>query len=338
MNIKTTAIILAAGKGTRMKSAKAKVLHEVFFKPMLHHVLDGVQLTGIEKINIAVIVGHQKDIVIDSLTDYQYEPVLQAEQLGTGHAVLCAEKSCAGSDEIMILCGDTPLIRPETLAAMMEFHRNNRNCISLMTTTLDNPFGYGRIISDKNGNIIKIVEQKDGTRQELLIKEINSGIYIVKSEFLFQYLKNIGTNNSQGEAYLTDIIAIAKNNGKKIQSFQHPTAIDVLGVNSRVELAQAGAELQKRHNNKLMLSGVSMYNPATILINPNSLIGRDTVIEQGARVINNSAIGNGCHLQANVQINRCLIGNNAIIGTGSVLYNCTIESKEHVPPLTYRAA
>jgi len=336
MDSKITAVILAAGQGTRMKSKKAKVLHEVFFKPMLHHVLDGVQQAGIEKVSI--IVGHQSDVVLASLTDYPHEPVLQAEQLGTGHAVLCAGKSCTSSDEVMILCGDTPLIRSETLNAMIKSHHDNQNCVSLMTTVLDDPFGYGRIISDERGNILKIVEQKDADPQELKIREINAGIYLVEREFLFQALKNIGTDNSQGEVYLTDLIAIARDNGKKIQSFAHTTAIDVLGVNSRVELAQAQAELQKRHNNRLMLSGVTMHNPETILINPDCSINKDTVIEQGVKVTGNSVIGGGCHIQANTQVNKCSIGSNAVIGAGSVLYNCTIENEERVPPLTYRVA
>jgi bifunctional UDP-N-acetylglucosamine pyrophosphorylase/glucosamine-1-phosphate N-acetyltransferase len=336
MNQKITAVILAAGKGTRMKSAKAKVLHEVFFKPMLHHVLDGVQQTGIEKISI--IVGHQKDTVLTSLTHYPHEPVFQEEQLGTGHAVLCAEKSCAASEVVMILCGDTPLIQAETLTSMIEFHHDNQNCVSLMTTILGDPFGYGRIISDKNKNIMRIVEQKDATPQELQVKEINTGIYLVERKFLFQALKNIGTDNSQGEVYLTDLIGITRDRGKKIQSFQHPAAIDVLGVNSRVELAKARAELQKRHNRKLMLCGVTMHNPDTTLINPDSSIDRDTVIEQGVMVTNKSAIGNDCYIQANVQINKCSIGSRAVIGAGSVLHNCTIENEEHVPPLTYRVA
>ncbi len=336
MNSKITAVILAAGKGTRMKSAKAKALHEVFFKPMLHHVLDGVQRAGIER--ICVVVGHQKEAVLSSLSDYPHEAVFQEEQLGTGHAVLCAEKSCIGSGEVMIICGDTPLIQAETLAAMIEFHRDNRNYVSLMTTVLDDPFGYGRIISDEQGSILKIVEQKDASPEELKIREINAGIYLVDREFLFQALKNIGNDNSQGEVYLTDLIAIARGNRKKTQPFQHTTALDVLGVNSRVELARARAELQMRHNREIMLSGVTMYRPETILISPESSIAQDTVIEQGVQVVNNSTIGGNCYLQANVQINRCVIGNKAVLGAGSVLFNCTIENEEHVPPLTYRVA
>ncbi|MCI5223588.1 MAG: glycosyl transferase family 2, partial [Candidatus Electrothrix sp. AR4] len=153
------AVLLAAGKGTRMKSGKAKVLHELFFKPMLHHVLDTVSATDIQQ--IAVIVGHQRQEVLDSLTnsssEYQFTPVVQEEQLGTGHAVLCAEQACRSSELVMILCGDTPLIRPDTLQAMISQHKKNNAVLTLMTTLLDNPFGYGRIITGEEGSVVEIV-------------------------------------------------------------------------------------------------------------------------------------------------------------------------------------
>jgi bifunctional UDP-N-acetylglucosamine pyrophosphorylase/glucosamine-1-phosphate N-acetyltransferase len=171
-----TAVILAAGKGTRMKSDKAKVLHELFFKPMLHHVLDTVQQAGIDE--VAIIVGHQKKQVLESLNGYTFSPVFQEEQLGTGHAVLCAEAACQNAELVMILCGDTPLIRPETLQEMINLHLDSGARLTLMTTLLDNPFGYGRIISDKNGRILKIVEQKDATLEQQAVSEINAGIYL----------------------------------------------------------------------------------------------------------------------------------------------------------------
>ena len=160
-----TAVILAAGKGTRMKSNRAKVLHELFFKPMLHHVLDAVEQTSID--HSTVIIGHQRQEVLDSLTGYSITPVVQEEQLGTGHAVLCAEATCRSAGLIMILCGDTPLIRPDTLQAMIEQHRASGAMLTLMTTLLDDPFGYGRIISDADGHVLAIVEQKDATAGQL---------------------------------------------------------------------------------------------------------------------------------------------------------------------------
>lgn len=330
-----TAVILAAGKGTRMKSNKAKVLHELFFKPMLHHVLDTVTQTEIDQ--TAVIIGHQRQHVLDSLARYSLiDPVFQEEQLGTGHAVLCAEEFCHSTDLVMILCGDTPLIRPGTLQAMIEQHRNSSATLTLMTTLLEDPFGYGRIISDTDGNVLKIIEQKDATEDQQAIKEINGGIYLVDAGFLFTSLKQVGTENSQGEVYLTDIVAIANNQGQRVSKFFHSPAIDILGVNSRVELSQAHRELQMRHNREIMLSGVTMYSPESTLVAPDCSIGRDSIIQAGVQVTGRSTIGSEVHLETGTVLHRCKLGDNAVIGANSVLHNCTIEAAEHIPPLTYR--
>jgi len=334
MHSTITAVILAAGKGTRMKSSRAKVLHEVFFKPMLHHVLDSVHRAGVKQ--TVVIVGHQREAVLASIADYGCTPVVQEEQLGTGHAVLCTETACGENDQVMILCGDTPLIRPETLQALVKAHTETNSTVTLMTTLLDDPFGYGRIISDQDGNILEIVEQKDADAAQRAIKEINAGIYLVKHDFLFGALKQVGTDNSQGEVYLTDIISIANHQGHKVHKFIHPQAIDVLGVNSRIELAQAHGELQMRHNRELMLSGVTMYAPETILIAPGCSIGQDSVIQAGVQISGRSTIGSGVHLETGAVLNNCTLGDNAVIGAHSVLHNSTIEETEHIPPLTYR--
>ncbi|WP_456387359.1 bifunctional UDP-N-acetylglucosamine diphosphorylase/glucosamine-1-phosphate N-acetyltransferase GlmU [Desulfolithobacter sp.] len=330
------AIILAAGKGTRMKSDRAKVLHEVFYRPMLHHVLDSVTTAGIQ--NIAVIVGHQREAVISSLSSYQVTPIVQEEQLGTGHAVLCGKKHCDRAELVMILCGDTPLIQPKTLRAMVDTHLQSDATVTLMTTRLDDPFGYGRIITDTDGTIVEIVEQKDATPEQRRITEINAGIYLADREFLFKALRQVGTDNSQGEVYLTDIIGICRHQGKKVQTFLHPLAIDVLGVNSRVELALAHRELQMRRNRELMLSGVTMYGPETISIAPGIEIGSDTVIQPGVQVTGRSEIGSGCILHAGVMIHDAILDDHAVIGAHSVLQNCRIEESEHIPPLTLRVS
>jgi bifunctional UDP-N-acetylglucosamine pyrophosphorylase/glucosamine-1-phosphate N-acetyltransferase len=334
MHPKITAVILAAGKGTRMKSNRAKVLHEVFFKPMLHHVLDSVQQADIEQ--MAVIIGHQRSKVQASISHYPYKAVIQEEQLGTGHAVLCTRNACADSELVMILCGDTPLIRPETLQAMIKAYTSSDCTVSLMTTLLADPFGYGRIITDSQGNILEIVEEKDATPAQREIKEINAGIYLVEREFLFAALQQVGTDNSQGEVYLTDIISIANKEGRKVHTFVHPQAIDVLGVNSRVELAQAHAELQMRHNITIMLSGVTMYSPESILIDPNCDIGQDSIIQSGVQITGSSHIGSGVSLETGTVLHKCILGKNSVIGAHSVLHNTTIEESEHIPPLTYR--
>lgn len=331
-----TAVILAAGKGTRMKSNTAKVLHEIFFKPMLHHVLDAVQAAGIDR--TAVIVGHQRDRVIQSLGGYSFVPVTQKEQLGTGHAVLCAEQACGGSDTILILCGDTPLIRSETLKAMIGHHRRRNAALTLMTTVVSDPFGYGRIVTGDNGRVMGIVEEKDADDRLREIREINAGIYLVDKEFLFAALKQVGTDNSQGEAYLTDIVAIATGEGRTVNRFVHREPVDVLGINSRVELALAHAEMQRRRNTELMLAGVTMYGPETIYIAQGIPVGQDTIIHPGVLVTGSSSIGIACILEPGVSLHGCSIANNAIIGAWSSLNNVEIQPSEYIPPRTFRSS
>ncbi len=329
-----TAVILAAGKGTRMKSGKAKVLHEVFFKPMVQHVLDNVNRLAVTQ--CALIIGHQKEKVLQSLKQYSVTPVIQEEQLGTGHAVLCAEQECKDADHVLILCGDTPLLKSETLEAFIQDHFSSQADITLLTTTLDDPFGYGRIIKNDNGRIESIVEQKDASPKQQEIQEINGGVYIVSRQFLFSALQKVGTDNSQGEVYLTDIISIAAEEGRIIQAFNHPVPIDVLGVNSRVELAQAHHELQMRHNRTLMLSGITMLSPQTALIEPSVSITGDALIYGGVQITGNSTIENDCTLANGVVLHNCILQSGVSVGANAVLENCTIKKNEYVPPLLHR--
>jgi len=331
---KITAVILAAGKGTRMKSTRAKVLHEVFFRPMLHHVMDAVQAADVDE--TAVVLGHQQNRVLEALQGYNFTPVTQKEQLGTGHAVLCAEQACLDADTIMILCGDTPLIRTETIDAMIVHHHQMNSVLTLMTTMVANPFGYGRIITNDNEQVTAIVEEKDADDNQRRIKEINAGIYLVEKEFLFKTLGMVGTANSQGEVYLTDIVALANNDGHAVNRFPHSESIDVLGINSRVELAQAHAELQLRRNIDLMLSGVTMYNPETIHIAQGIEVGQDTVIHPGVQITDNSSVGIGCIIEPGVFLKNATIGNNATIGAWSTLQDWTVQPSEFIAPRTFR--
>jgi bifunctional UDP-N-acetylglucosamine pyrophosphorylase / glucosamine-1-phosphate N-acetyltransferase len=330
-----TAVILAAGKGTRMKSNTAKVLHEIFFKPMLHHVLNAVQAADIDR--TAVIVGHQRNRVIQCLRNYSFLPVIQEKQLGTGHAVLCAEQACGDSDTVLILCGDTPLVRTETLNAMIGRHRLRNPALTLMTTRVSDPFGYGRIITDDNGQVTGIIEEKDADDRQRRIREINAGIYLVDRQFLFAALKRVGTGNSQGEMYLTDIVAIANEEGRSVNRFVHDEPIDVLGINSRVELARAHAEMQRRRNTGLMLDGVTMYGPETIYIAQGIRVGRDTIIHPGVRITGNSSIGTDCVLEPGVSLHDCAVADKAVIGAWSSLSRTAVRSSEHLPPRTFRA-
>jgi len=330
-NPQLSVIVLAAGKGTRMKSGKAKILHEVFFAPMVHHVLNAV--TPLRPGQTIVIIGHQRDAVEAALSSFPVLTVTQEEQLGTGHAVAIAEHAIPEeSDIVMVLCGDTPLIRSETLLEMYATHAAGKADLTVMTTLLDNPTNYGRMMTDEAGRIIGIVEEKDATEAQKAIREINAGIYCVRRSFLFSALAQVNTNNSQGEVYLTDIVAIAVNEGKKVERYVCPYAKDVLGVNSRIELAQAHSELQKRRNEAIMLQGVTIWSPESVSIDRSADIGRDSLIMNGVQVFGHTTVGEQCILGQGAILTDCTLGNNVEIGPYAVLQDCHIPAHTKVAP------
>lgn len=326
-----TVLILAAGKGTRMKSSKAKVLHEVFYSPMIHHVVQAVLPLGPAR--TIVIVGHQQDDVRKVLRDFPVAFVTQEKQLGTGHAVLAAEQNLSDMHgNVLILCGDTPLIRPSTLQEMYNRHAASTATLTLMTTLLDNPTNYGRILIDSDDRVVGIVEEKDASPEQRTIREINAGIYCVAKDFLFEALHRIGTDNSQGEMYLTDIVSLAVAAGKKVERFITPTPRDILGVNSRVELAAAHNEIQTRRNTELMLQGVTMHSPETITVSTASTVGRDTLLMAGVYILGESRIGRSCRIEPGAILNNCILGDNVEIGAYSILKDCDLPSKTVITP------
>ena len=326
-------IILAAGKGTRMKSDKAKVLHEVFFEPMIHHVIKAVLPLAADR--SIIMVGHQKDTVEEALGGFNLICVEQKEQNGTGHAVLCAEEALHDfSGTILILCGDSPLLLAEHLREMLDVHVSRDSVLTIMTTLLDNPANYGRIITDGSGNVTDIVEEKDATDRQRSIKEINAGIYCVEKEFLFSALKQVTTDNSQGEMYLTDIVAIAVKSGFSVQKYEHPVPDHVLGVNSRVELSEAHRELQARRNNELMSSGITMHNPTTISVASTAVVAPDSTLTANITISGSSVISSGSMLEPGVLISNATIGQNVQVGANSVISDASIADGVIIPPLS----
>jgi len=319
-------VILAAGKGTRMKSERAKVMHEVFFSPMLHHVLFALEPLELLKSTV-VVTGHQCEVVQASLSNFPVTFCHQAEQLGTAHAVLAARdfyEDFAGT--VMILCGDTPLIRTETVRKMLKQHHSSAATLTVMTTCMPDPSHYGRIITSATGQILRIVEEKDATTKEKLIRNINAGVYCVNSQFLREGLALVDLNNCQREFYLTDLVAIANAKGLLVTGHNCPDSLEVLGVNSRLELAQAHKELQRRRNRQLMLDGVSIFGPESVEIAPGVKIGRDTLIDRNVRVSGNSTVGCCCHLGPQTILHNCQVGEGVCIEPGTYLMDCDVCS------------
>jgi bifunctional UDP-N-acetylglucosamine pyrophosphorylase / glucosamine-1-phosphate N-acetyltransferase len=324
-------IILAAGKGTRMKSDKAKVLHEVFFAPMVQHVVDAVLPLAPQ--HTVVVIGHQRQAVQAALAHIPCLFAVQEEQLGTGHAVLAAEPALDGSaGTVMILCGDTPLIESSTLAEMFAQHRQNQATLTLMTTSLADPTNYGRILRSPEGMVEGIIEQKDASPEQLTIKEINAGIYCVDKEFLFSSLRRVGRNNSQNEVYLTDIVALAVECSVPIERFPVRQSSEVLGVNSRVELAEAHRQLQLRRNRHLMLDGVTMFNAETVTVGPEVTIKKDVILENFVHISGKSTINSHATICQGTILVSCFVGEGVVIGPYCCLHNAEIPAGTTLAP------
>lgn len=326
------AIILAAGKGTRMKSKLYKVLHPVCGKPMVEHIMNRVTETAPNE--IITIVGHGAELVKKQLGD-RSEYALQAEQLGTGHAVLQAEPFLKGKKgTTLVISGDTPLLTSETLNNLFEYHQGKNASATILTAKADDPTGYGRIIRDHVGIVEKIVEQKDATLEEARIQEINTGTYCFDNELLFDALSQLDTDNAQGEYYLTDIIEILKKAGKNVAAYLTEDFDESLGVNDRVALSKANELMRARINHQHMLNGVSFIDPKATYIDDGVVIGAETVIEPGVYLKGKTVIGENCLITANSQITDSIIEDDVTVKT-SVVEESLLRKGSDVGPYAH---
>ena len=327
MKLKT--LILAAGKGTRMKSELPKVIHEVNGIPMISKIIKVLEILKPEE-NI-LILGHKKEEVLKVVgEDY----VVQTEQLGTGHAVLQAKDKLKDYDgDVMILCGDTPLLREETLKELYKFHKDTDSVTTILTSIYDNPFGYGRIVKE-NGLVKAIVEEKEADAEIKKIKEVNAGVYCFKGRELFEALSKITNNNEKGEYYLTDVIGIQVGEGKQVQSYVLSDNIEILGVNSKVELAQASKVLRDRKNIELMEKGAILIDPATVYIEEDVEIGRDTIIYPGAVLQGKTVIGENCQILGASRIVDSILRNNIKVES-SVIEDSILENGVTIGPFAH---
>lgn len=330
-------LILAAGKGTRMKSSLPKVLHPVFFQPMVCHVLAAVEQLAVSQ--TIVVVGHQHERVQSALAHYPVSFAVQAEQNGTGHAVQVCEQFVAGdADTVLILCGDTPLVRGQTLQAMIDRHRAEANVLSVMATEMADPTGYGRMVCDEAGQLLEIVEEKDATLKQRRIREVNAGIYLVDRNFLFKTLALLDTENAQGEIYLTDIVGLARQRAVKAGRYICPDNREILGVNSRQQLAVAHDIKQQEFFVALWDAGVTLQRPATLSVHPGTVIGADTVIGANCSIRHNVRIGQRCDVGANTCIEESFLGDDVVVGPGSVLVGVRIDAGNVLPAGTVRVS
>ena len=327
--IEFSTIILAAGKGTRMKSDRPKVLHSICGNPLIKYPLVAATQAGAS--NAVIVIGHGSDEVRLTLKDEEVTFAIQAEQLGTGHAVMvCKEAITERTHPVLILCGDAPLITSETISDLVKRHTLEKNNVTVLTADFDDPFGYGRIVKDGD-EIIRIVEEKDDTPEEKKIKEVNSGVYCVDATYLFDALANIGRDNAQGEYYLTDIIKAGKDAGVRVGWSKVSDHDEIMGINSRQELAEAGQIMRLRILDELMTSGVTLIDPQSTYVDAGVKVGKDSilypqvrleghtvigekVILESGNIIINSKVGNGTHLKPYCVITDSELAEETIIG------------------------
>ncbi|KRM87310.1 bifunctional UDP-N-acetylglucosamine diphosphorylase/glucosamine-1-phosphate N-acetyltransferase GlmU [Liquorilactobacillus vini] len=326
------AIILAAGQGTRMKSKLYKVLHQVCGKSMVEHVLS--QVKQLDPDQIVTIIGHGADKVKATLAG-QTEFALQKEQLGTGHAVLQAEKILGQKQGVtLVVCGDTPLLKAATFKQLMAYHQKQQAAATILTASAPDPTGYGRIIRDRTGAVAKIVEQKDATVQEAAVQEVNTGVYCFDNQALFQALHQITNQNAQHEYYLTDVIEIFKQAKQTVAAYQMADFSESMGVNDRVALAQATALMRQRINRHLMENGVTLIDPSTTYIDADVQVGADTVIEPGVVLRGQTIIGRDCLIGAHSQISDSLLADRVTV-TASYLEGAQMESGSDIGPYSH---
>lgn len=326
------AIILAAGQGTRMKSKLYKVLHPVCGKPMVQHVIDQVNQLQIE--DIVTVIGHGAEKVQEQLGD-SCKYALQEQQLGTAHAVMQAESVLsAKSGTTLVICGDTPLIKAETMKELIALHEQSQAKATILTAYADNPAGYGRVLRGEGGLVEKIVEHKDASEEERYVKEINTGTYCFDNQALFSALKKVSNENVQGEYYLPDVIEILKEEGEVVTAFQSSDFEETLGVNDRVALSQAEQILRKRINEMHMRNGVTIIDPLTTFIEADVQIGQDTVINPGSFIKGKSIIGQDCLIGPNTEVSNCEIGDGTEVFQ-SVVHESSIGSFVKIGPFAH---
>ncbi len=327
-------LILAAGKGTRMKSDLVKVLHPVAGSPMIFYSLDLAR--SLNPSRLVIVAGFQADLVQEKCRAGDITFALQKEQLGTGHAVLAAESALRGfQGTVLILSGDVPLLTVETTKGFLQAHFNHQATLSVMTVELERPKGYGRVFRNADGSLLRITEDKDLKPGEKEVREINTGIYCVEADFLFSALSQVTPQNAQKEYYLTDIIALANAEKKKVLPFLAKDELEVMGINTRVDLARASQGMRRKIAERHMLEGVTLVDPEATYIDREVKIGRDSVIYPNCHLLGRTSLGIGCLVEPGCKIANTQAGNRVTIKASSVISECRIEDHVEVGPFAH---
>ena len=330
--METSALILAAGSGTRMKSAQPKVAHELLGKPLVRWVVDAARESGVG--TVISVLGHGIDVV-RPLVEHDTQVVVQQQRNGTADAVNSAREACEGmTGSLLVLSGDCPLIRPETIAGLARAREEADAAVAVLTMEAENPFGYGRIIRDAQGQVECIVEQKDCTPEQAAVTECNSGFYCFDAQYLFDALNRVSNENAQGEFYLTDVIGIARADGRSVVALCAEDPEECLGINTRLQLSVAAKVMQRRMNTAFMLAGVTMLDPETVWIGPGVTIEQDVELLPQTMLMGKTSVASGSVIGPNTRLTDTVVGHDCVLDE-TVAVEAVIEDGCHCGPRAY---
>ena len=329
-------VIMAAGKGTRLKSKRAKVLHEIGGQPLIGHVIAAAAQV-VPPHDIVVIVGHQAEAVQAAVRDTGVRFAVQKEQHGTGHAIQCAERETREYDELVILSGDVPLLRPETIVALRTFHLQEKAAMTILTAVPDNPEGYGRVLRPAPGALeaAAIIEQRDLTPEQESLREINSGIYAFERAPLYGHIGALHADNAHQEMYLTDMAGILTRAGERVVAIEAAQPSEVLGANTIAEMMQLDRELRQATVRRLMDGGVTVLQPETVIVDARVEVGTDTVIEPFAQLLGRTKIGSDCRIRSYAVVENSTLGERVQILHSCVIEDAVIEKGARLGPMAH---
>jgi bifunctional UDP-N-acetylglucosamine pyrophosphorylase/glucosamine-1-phosphate N-acetyltransferase len=335
-NLSTAIAIMAAGKGTRLKSKHPKVLHPVGGKPLLAHVIAAAQQVVPAK-DIFVIVGHEADKVRESVQQTGVQFVVQKPQRGTGHALMCAAPALKKYDQVIVLSGDAPLITADTIEKLRDFHQQKKPAMTILSARLENPTGYGRIIRDSGsgGDVKAVVEEKSCTSAQKKIREINSGFYAFSSRPLFKNIEQLKTDNAHGEYYLTDMAAVLRKAKQRVTAIETQNASEILGSNTRAEMVELDRKMRLEKCLKLMSEGVTIFYPDTCVIDWDVEVGADTTIEPFVQLLGKTRVGSDCRIRSYSVIQNSQIADEVLIQPGCVLNEAVVANSAILGPYSH---